>query len=518
MDDIKAALAGLNQGVPVPLSAEEAAVAAAQGDLQAALRLAQTALECPDANYRASLCELIAQISHPGAAQVALFCLLGEFSKRPEAMELVLAQVSSPHWVPSQALPEASPAQDPAELSESFARSEREARTATLKKLVRDGQLDRALQLPLDSDDYQVLWPTLVSQPEVLAEYAPELPVSLLVSALQLAEVNQAWPRLAELLPADLELLGWLSPGRTHTLPPQPVAFERYGSEMPYYDGGDGTLESGPWRVSVDEMGCRVNESFEIQFDNARDNIDYKALAVHDRFFEGLSGGRHQANKACSLSLSADNRLALATLDGAVSLYDLPARQRAQRIFPVEQVSDQAQPVRLRFSAQGGWLAGVHHGQFFVWDGHTVRKLAEAPAGLRGLFFYSGQLWSLCRDGSVYRLDPEAGELHLELEGSGLPACLSPDGRCLALHRQGRVELHLLGPHGLRPLSHWEAPTPVRMHFAQEGQALVLRRAEPGKTALVEMVWRMGWATRSQLSGVEHPFLQELLMTLPGDL
>lgn len=201
--------------------------------MQAALRLAQTALECPDANYRASLCELIAQISHPGAAQVALFCLLGEFSKRPEAMELVLAQVSSPHWVPSQALPEASPAQNPAELSKSSpVPSARRARPPS-RNWCATGQLDRALQLPLDGDRLSGVVADLRLAAGSSGRSAPELPVSLLVSALQLAEVNQAWPRLAELLPADLELLGWLSPGRTHTLPPQPVAFERYGSEMP---------------------------------------------------------------------------------------------------------------------------------------------------------------------------------------------------------------------------------------------------------------------------------------------
>ena len=511
MDDFKAAIAGLDQGTPVAPSAEQAAEAAAQGDLQAALGLAQSALECPDPIYRASLCRLIAEISHPGAAQVALLCLLGEFSKRPQALEMVLAQVSSPQWVPAHILQEATPAQDPAQLSESFARSERDVRTATLKKLLGDGQLARALQLPLDGDDYQVLWPTLISQPAVLAECAPELPVSLVVSALNVPEVTRAWPRLAELRPEDPDLVGWLAPARSQTLPPQPVAFERYQSEAPYYDGGDGILESPRWKVRVDDSGCRVNEDFEIHFDGARDSVDYKRLAEHDRFFESLSGGRHQANKACSISLSVDDRwLAMATLDGAVSLYDLPARGPAQRIFPAEQVSELAQPVRLRFCSQQ-WLAGVYHDQFFVYDGQQARRLGEAPAGLRGLFSKYGQLWSMCRDGSVYRLDPESGLVRRELEGSGLPACLSPDQRCLAVYRQGRVELHLLGAEGLRPLSAWEAPTPVRMHFALEGQALVLRRSEPGKTALVEMGWRMGWATRSQIDKVDHPFLLELI-------
>ncbi|MBX3169931.1 MAG: hypothetical protein KF760_21180 [Candidatus Eremiobacteraeota bacterium] len=511
MDNFKAAVTGLNQGLALPPAALAAAELAEKGDLQAALGLAQSALECADPRLRSALCGLIRKVSHPGAAQVALLCLLGEFSKRPRAMELVLLEVGSPNWVPTQAAAEVPVAPDPAELSESFARSEREARTATLKKLVREGLLQRALQLPLDGDDYQVLWPTLLSQPEVLAECAPDLPVSLLVSALNMPEVSQAWPRLAELRPRQLEVLGWRSPARTHTLPPQPVAFERYQSEAPYYDGGDGALESARWKVRVDESGCRVNEDFEVRFDDARDNLDYQRLAQHDRFFEGLSGGRHQANKACSLSLSADERwLALATLDGAVSLYDLPARQRGGRIFEPGPVSEMAQPVRLRYSAQGGWLAGVRHDQFFLWDGHRVQLLGEAPAGLRGLFFHFGQLWSMCRDGSVYRLDPESGQIHRELEGTGLAACLSPDQRFLAVYRQ-RVELHLIGPRGLQLLSHWQAPPPVRMHFALEGQALVLRRSEPGKTGLVEVAWRMGLATRSQLESVTDPFLEELL-------
>ncbi len=510
MDSFKAAVTGLNQGLALPPAALAAAELAEKGDLQAALGLAQSALECADPRLRLAFCELIRKISHPGSAQVALLCLLGEFSKRPRALELVLLEIGSPSWVPAQAAAEAAPPQDPVDLSESFARSERSARTATLKKLVRDGLLGRALQLPLDGDDYEILWPTLVSLPEVLAECAPDLPVCLVISALPVPEVAQAWPRLAELRPDELDVLGWRSPARTQMLPSQPVAFERYPSEAAYYDGGDGVLESGPWKVQVDESGCRVNQDFEIRFDDARDNVNYQRLARHDRFFEGLSGGRHQANKACSLSLSRDE-LALATLDGAVSLYDLDARQRARRIFDPGPVSEVAQPVRVRYSGQGGWLAGVRYDQFFLWDGHEVQALEEAPAGLRGLFFKFGQLWSMCRDGSVYRLDPEAGQLIRELEGGGLPACLTPDQRFLAIYRQGCVELHRLSTEGLQRLSQWEAPTPVRMHFAQDGQALILRRSEPGKTALVEMAWRSGLATRSQLQQVTDPFLQELL-------
>lgn len=503
-------MAGLNQGLSLPPAALGAAELANRGDLQAALGLAQSALECAEPRLRSALCELIRKISHPGAAQVALLCLLGEFSKRPGALDLVLAEVASTDWAP--VAPEAAGpvVQDPVELSESFARADREGRTATLKKLVRDGQLGKALQLPLDGDDYQVLWPTLLSQPELLAECALELPVSLLVSALNVPEVSQAWPRLAELLPEDLDVLGWRSPARTHTLPPQAVAFERYQSEAVYYDGGDGSLESGSWTVRVDESGCRVNEDFEVRFDEARDNQDYRELAQHDRFFEGLSGGRHQANKACSLSLSG-HELALATLDGAISLYDLVARQRVQRLFEPGPVSQVAQPVRVRYRGAGGWLAGVRHDHFFLWDGHQVQPLQPAPAGLRGLFFQFGQLWSLCRDGSVHRLDPQTAELHRELEGAGLPVSLTPDQRCLARYCAGQVELHLLSPDGLELLSRWPAPTPVRMQFALEGQALILRRSEPGKTALVEMAWRMGLATRSQLESVRDPFLEELL-------
>ncbi|MBN9417245.1 MAG: hypothetical protein J0I12_17500 [Candidatus Eremiobacteraeota bacterium] len=512
MDQFKAAVAGLNQGLALPPAALQLAERAQSGDLQAALELAQSALECADGRLRAALCGLIRKLRHPAAAQVALLCLLGEFSKRPQALDLVLLQLESPDWTPAQAVAEASPARDPVELSEAFAQSDLETRTATLRKLVRDGQLERALQLPLVGDDYQVLWPTLLSQPEVVAECAPELPVHLLVSALRLPEVGQAWPRLAELLPEDLEILGWRSPAATRALGSQPVAFERYASEAAYYDGGDGLLESSRWKVRVDESGCRVNDDFEIRYDDAREPVDYQQLAEHDRFFEGLSGGRHQSNKACSLSLSGDERwLALATLDGAVNVYDLVEQRRIERVFAAGPVSEQAQPVRLRFSGQGGWLAGLYYDQFFLWDGHEARLLGEAPAGPRGLFFKHGQLWTMCRDGSVYRLDPEAARVHRELEGSGSPACLTPDQRCLAVYRRGRVELQLLTPEGLQALSAWETPAPVRMHFAQEGQTLILRRSESGKSGLSESAWRMGWATRSQLGNSDDPFLQELL-------
>jgi hypothetical protein len=512
MDQFRAAVSGLNQGLALPPAALQLAERAQSGDLQAALELAQSALECPEARMRAALCDLIRKLTHPGAAQVALLCLLGEFSKRSGALELVLAEVAAPAWTPAAAEAAGAAPADPADLSETFAGSEPEVRSATLKRLVRDGQLARALQLPLEGDDYQVLWPTLVSLPEVLAECALDLPVALLLSALNVPEVALAWPSLAELRPDELQQVGWRSPARTRSLPPQPVAFERYPSESPYYDGGDGLLESGLWRVRVDESGCRVNDDFEIRFDDAREAVDYQQLAEHDRFFEGLSGGRHQANKACSLSLSADERwLALATLDGAVTLYDLPARCRGERLFEPEDVSEQAQPVRLRFSVQGGWLAGIRHDRYFLWDGHETRQLEPAPTGVRGLFFRFGQLWTMCRDGSVYRLAPESGVVHRELEGAGLPVCLTPDQRFLAIHRHGRVELYQLTAEGLEGLSQWETAAPVRMHFAQEGQALILRRSEPGKTGLVESAWRMGWATRAGLASPQDRFLQELL-------
>ncbi|MFN8608432.1 MAG: hypothetical protein U0931_12925 [Vulcanimicrobiota bacterium] len=502
MDEFKAVLAGLNLGRTLPDSAEESAKRANQGDLQAALSLAQSALECTDLSLRQGLCQLLRGLTHPGAAQVALLCLLSEFSKRPEAMELVLAQVSSPTWVPQPAPSEvAVEEQDPADLSNAFAQSEGEERYARLKKLVRQGQLKLALQLPLEGDDYQQLWPSLQSQPELLAEYLLELPLHWLLPALNLPEVASRWPRLAELRPGDEQLAGWLSPARTLTLGSLPVTFERYPSDAAYYDGGETSLETGRWKVQLDELGCRVNETLEIRFDDARDSQDYTQLAEHDRFFEGLSGSRHQSNKACSLSLSADEaRLALATLDGAVVLYDLIEQRRLARLFPPGPVSSQAQPVRLRFSAVGGWLAGVHQDHYFLWDGHQARALAAVPAGLRGLFFREGQLWTVCRDGSLYRLDPQTGELHCELQGGGYPLAFSPDQRWLATYRQGEVEVYQLQSERVQLLSRWKAPAPVRMHFGLEGQVLILRVSEAGKTALGEHVWRMGWRTPAQFT------------------
>lgn len=505
-------MAGLNQGPSLPGSARELAARANQGDLQAALSLAQSALECPNLALRQGLCELLKGLSHPGAAQVALLCLLSEFSKRPQAMGLVLGQLASENWVPVRPAAEESVAeQDPAQLNEAFSRSEGEERSARLKKLVRQGQLGLALQLPLEGDDYQLLWPGLLSQPDLLAQHLLELPVQLLLSALALPEVAERWPRLAALKPADGRLAGWLSPGFSQAIGSQPVTFERYSSDAIYYDGGDGVLETARWRVALDESGCRVNEALEIRFDDARDDQDYSQLAEHDRFFEGLSGSRHQANKACSVSLSADDRLlALATLDGAVVVYDLEQRQRLARPFGPGPVSSQAQPVRLRYSAVGGWLAGIHTDSYFVWDGHRSRRLAPVPAGVRGLFFREGQLWTACRDGSLHRLDPASGELFCELQGGGFPVAFSPDQLCLATYRQGAVELHRLQTEGLQLLSRWPAPAPVRMYFALEGQALILRISESGKTALGEQAWRMGWRSPERFTAAERSTAVEL--------
>lgn len=524
MDEFKAVVAGLNQGHSLPGSATELAAQANLGDLQAALSLAQAALECPDLVLRQSLCQLLRSIVHPAASQVALLCLLSEFSKRPQALNLVLEELASARWTPAQpAAEQATCEQDPAEFNEAFARSEGEERSGRLKKLVRQGQLGLALQLPLESDDYEQLWPSLLTQPELLSEHLLDLPLKLLATALKLPEVAKAWPRLAELMPCDAQLLGWLSPGFSQALGSQPVSFERYSSESPYYDGGDGLLESPGWKVAVDERGCRINDSLEIRFDDARDSQDYSQLAEYDRFFEGLSGSRHQANKACSLTLSADDRLlAMATLDGAVVIYDLEQRQHRVRPFGPGPVSTQAQPVRLRFSGSGGWLAGVHQDRYFVWDGHQVQYLEAVPPGLRGLFFREGQLWTACRDGSLYRLDPATGQLRCEIEGGGMPVAFSPDQRCLASYRHGSVQLHRLHGEGLQLLSSWRAPTPVRMYFALDGQALILRVSESGKTALGEQAWRMGWRLpsmflppeRTQAIEVGGEFWAELFRSL----
>lgn len=500
MDEFKAAVAGLDQGPRLPGAAQEAAARANEGDLQAALSLAQSALECPDLELRRQLCGQIAALTHPGAAQVALLCLLSELSKRPQAMKLVLAELASPQWTPAQVAAEpAVGEQDPADLTEAFARSEGEERNARLKKLVRQGQLALALQLPLDGDDFQQLWPSLQSQPDLLAEHLLDLPLQLLLSALNLPEVADRWPQLAQLRPADGQLAGWLSPGRSRALGSQPVSFERYPSDTPYYDGGDGLIESPKWRVVLDDTGCKVNDTLDIRFDDARDSQDYSHLAQHDRFFEGLTGSRHQSNKACSLSLSADDRLlAMATLDGAVIVYDLAAQRRLARPFEPGPVSSQAQPVRLRFSGVGGWLAGVHQERYFVWDGRQAHRLDTVPVGLRGLFFREGQLWTVCRDGSMYRLEPESGKLVCELQGGGPPLAFTPDQRYLASYRKGSVEIHRLQLEGLEMLSRWEAPAPVRMYFAMEGQALILRVSEEGKTALGEQAWRTGWRSPGQ--------------------
>ncbi len=500
MDDFKAAVAGLDQGPRLPEAAQDAAARANGGDLQAALSLARGALECRDLELRRQLCGQIEGLTHPGAAQVALLCLMGELCKRPQALKLVLAQVAAPDWAPAQASTENEVTeQDPADVTEAFARSQGEERSARLKKLVRQGQLALALQLPLDGDDYQQLWPSLQSQPDLLAEHLLDLPVHLLLSALNSPEVAERYPALARLRPSDLQLAGWLSPGPSRGLGQQPVSFERYPSETPYYDGGDGLVESPKWRVVLDDRGCKVNDSLDIRFDDARDSQDYSQLAEHDRFFEGLSGSRHQSNKACSLSLSADDQLlAMATLDGAVIVYDLQAQRRLARPFEPGPVSSQAQPVRLRFSGVGGWLAGVHQDRYFVWDGRQARPLDAVPVGLRGLFFREGQLWTVCRDGSLYRLEPESGKLIRELQGGGHPLAFAPDQRYLAGYRNGSVEIHQMQAEGLEMLSRWEAPAPVRMHFALEGQALILRVSQEGKTALGELAWRSGWRSPAQ--------------------
>jgi len=502
LGDLQATVAGLEQGESVPESALRAAELASQGDLQAALGLAQAALECQSPSLRVALCGLIDGIEHPAATQVALLYLMGELSKRPQALKLVLSQVASPEWVPVEPAREGASELDPA----TFAKAERADRCAILKRLVQNDQLPEALKLPLDGDDFYDLWPALQQQPELLQPHLLKLPLSLLWQVVP--------------APRDTDLLGWLSPARSASLGPQTVAFERYPSATPYYDGGDGTMETPAWRVRVEESGCQIRDSqgqpvMEVHFDNARDDQDYSRMAEHDRFFEGLSGGRHQANKACSLSMACDDRLlAVATLDGAVTLYDLPGRTRQLSVFPAGKVSEQAQPVRLRWCSPGPWLAGVHEGHYFVWDGEKTEVLGPVPAGLRGLFFKDGQLWSICRDGSVYRLNPQTCELHQELEAGGLLPALSPDQRCLASYRHGRVELYLLQPTQLGFLSGWEAPTPVRLHFAEEGRAVVLRLADPGKSptrsALSELSWRMGHACVAQWDESERTRLLEL--------
>lgn len=506
LGDLQATVAGLEQGDRVPESALQAAELASQGDLQAALALAQAALECPSHHLRVLLCGLIDGIEHAAASQVALLYLMGELSKRPQALKLVLSQLASPEWVPVEPSREATSELDPS----TFARAERAERSALLKRLLQKNQLEVALELPLDGDDFYDLWPALQQQPELLQPHLLKLPLSLLWQVVP--------------APRDTDLLGWLSPAPSASLGPQTLAFERYPSATPYFDGGDGTMETPAWRVRVEESGCQIRDAegqtvMEIHFDNARDDQDYSQLAEHDRFFEGLSGGRHQANKACSLSMAAEDRLlAVATLDGAVTLYNLPGRTRQASVFAAAKVSDQAQPVRLRWCSPGPWLAGVHQGHYFVWDGQQTEVLEKAPAGLRGLFFKDGQLWSICRDGSVYRLDPKTCELHQELEAGGLLPALSPDQRCLACYRHGRVELYLLQPEQLGFLSSWEAPTPVRLHFAEEGRAVVLRLADPGKSptrsALAELSWRMGHASPAGWDEAER----SRLLRLGGDV
>jgi hypothetical protein len=473
--------------------ATELAQRAAQGDLQAALWLARLAAECPEPGQRKALSQHIREISHAEAQQVALLYLLSELAKRPSlGLEVVLREIESPQW-PLPSTHETS--------------SEPPLRAQILQRLKASGELDQALCLPLSGDEWYSLWPELSADPALLAQHVLKLPVSLACQALQELQRGGQLPdplqSLADSLPDDPSLLGWATPARSSTLPSQPIPFEKYLSDAPYCDGSDGTLETDLWKIRFDENAVTVARAsgqlvLEIPFQKAHDAADHPGLAEHDRFFDELSSSRTLTHKASSLALSADgHRLALATLDGRVRIFDLNRAQEEREVFPPGPIAPEAVPVRLRYAQAGPLLAGVHRGGYFVChEAEPPTTLEGLRPDLRGLFFRGRALWSVFRDGSVLRLDPLQAEIYPDHGPCGVVPALSPDRRLLASFEGGQVRLFQLEDSGLSLLSQWPAPQPVRMHFALQGQALILRIPDPHKggprTALSEVGWRMG--------------------------
>ncbi|MBT9586393.1 hypothetical protein IV102_23825 [bacterium] len=514
--------------------AAELAGKAAQGDFQSALALARLAAQCPSLPERQSLCDLVRQISHPEAVQVALLYLLSELARRPErGLEVVLRQLESADWEPGH--PDNTPIGNPLEsggdaLGNLFSGADRLARSTILKSLKESGHLDLACSLPLAGDEWDELWPFVLDQPEILAQNLLRLPVKRVCQGLKLLEESGHLPPdlqpLSQSVPEDLDMLGWATPARSFTLPAQTVPFEKYLSDAPYHDGSDGLIESADWRIRFDENGVVVKNSqgemaLEVAFQRV-ETADYRQLAAYDRFFDGLSSGQYVANKASSLALSPDGqKLALATLDGGVRIFDLAGRQLERHVFPAGPVSDEAVPVRLRYSGDGQWLAGVRGEHYFLCQKDEPLLLESVRPDLRGLFFRGRALWCIFRDGSVIRLDPTRGEIHQDLNARGVLPALSPDRRCLATFGADHLQLFLLTDHGLAQLTRVAAPYPVRMHFSHQGQALVLRVPDPNKsssrTALSEMAWRMGHRCLSEWgeADLEHFQTQARLQPHP---
>ena len=520
----------------VPVVAADLATKATQGDFQAALALARLAAESSSPGLRQSLSGLIRQISHPEALQVTLLYLLSELAKRPEqGLEVVLRELESPHWVATPAgdlaggisgPPEGGqlPIElDPHSLRSLLVASDAPARASIVKRLLASGELDQACELPLSGDEWQELWPALESDPERLARHLLRLPVLLLCEGLSIlsrsGHLSQRLQPLVEQLPEDLDLLGWATPAPSRTVSVQTVPFERYSSDAPYCDGSDGRLETEQWKIEVNERAVSVTAQdgsrvHQITFPAAQGAPEYQDMAEHDRFFEDLTRARSVVNKASSVALSPDGlQLAVATLDGGLRIFDLTQGELESEVYPPATLSEEALPVRLRFSADGQVLSGVRLGHYFVYHQGKERTLDSLRPDLRGLFFRGEALWSIFRDGSVLRLDPTQGKIYQELPARGVLPALSPDRRFLVSYAADQVQWFLLGDRGLLLLSQLPAPFPVRIHFSQQGQALVLRFADPQKpglrTALLETCWRKGHQCLSEMTQVEHTQYQD---------
>ena len=509
---------------------------AAQGDFQSALALARLAAQCPSLPDRQSLCEFVRQISHPEALQVALLYLLSELARRPgKSLDVVLGQLESAEWEATLAdnIPISNPPApelDGQSLGNLFSSADGPARAAIVKRLKDSGQLEIACRLPLLGDEWDELWPLVLAQPEALAKNLLKLPVKLVCQGLRLLEESTQLPPdlrpLAQSVPEDLEMLGWATPARSLTVPAQTVPFERYFSDAPYHDGSDGLIESADWQIRFDENGLVVKNRqgdlvLEVAFERV-DGPDYQRLAEHDRFFDGLSSSHYVANKVSSLALSGDGqKLALATLDEGVRIFDLTVGELEREVYPAGPVSNEAIPVRLRYSGDRQCLAGVRGGHYFLYQKDDPLVLESVRPDLRGLFFRGQALWSIFRDGSVVRLDSSRCQVHQDLTARGVLPALSPDRRCLATFGADHLQLFLLTDHGLTQLTQVPAPYPVRLHFSHQGQALVLRVPDPNKSgsrsALSEIAWRMGHQCLSEWdqADLEHFQTQSWLQPHP---
>jgi len=557
-DEISLLQAGA--GVLPPI-AYQLAEQAARGELQAALSLARLAAECPSLPLRRGLCRKIREIAHPESARVALLYLLSQLARHPDlSMPLVMDLLEGPQWVasapdsvspseaaaasvpapqsnapaPSTSLPsppmESIPwAEDIKSLRALFLGSSPSERRHILQRCLATGQLSMACQLPLDGDEWQQLWPHLAL--ELREQVLLSLPVSLACKALELLQESPEWRVLARAVPVDQAFLGWATPAPSQIPVPRATelsnprfsweASREHPAGAPYYDGVDGALEHEGWSIRAQgqrvevcrPVGCPL---WKIDLGDSSPD-DLGELARHDRFFEDLHLGKSHQLSSLALTTQAQ-KLAVATSGGGLRLYDLERGHLLHEVYAEGPPAPEALPIRIRFSEEGRWLAGVRLGHFFVWGEAGERTLDSLPGELRGLFFLGSQLWAMVRDGSVYRLDPERGRVTQELkpgqsihssfslQGGILPA-LSPDRRWLARYDAEQIQFYQLSDEGLLPMSQVPAPRPFRIYFADGGQALVLRLPDskkPGaRSAPTDRVWRAGHLCLSEITELE---------------